>query len=306
MTQHFDREPLPRSPQLDAVIRAAREQPAPEVTVTVEDVRAASSARSAGRWWWGLAAVVIAGVSIWALQSRAASEVLEVSPQVDRVTHMAETSSSPPSAEPSRKGLNDSDTGMGAKPVLSGHSLEATVEPLGDANKIEPDERGIVALTDGRYRIKTAGDAMSVSVAGRVLEISAASDVVVDARVRQSSFKVTRGSAAWSETARTKPGPGAKELANQAEAALLAGRRDEAAEVLRKLVQAHPRGPVTKAALIDLARLEKRLGRPARAHCAYALFSKRFPTDARAPTVRQADAALGLSPGCRGLLPLSK
>jgi len=100
--------------------------------------------------------------------------------------------------------------------------------------------------------------------------------------------------------------PTAAELAAQAEKAMLAGRHGQAVKILRTLVRTHPRSAAAKAGLIDLARLEKRLGRPARAQCAYALFVRRFPGDSRVSGVKASLAALGRSqPRCRGLSPRS-
>ena len=100
--------------------------------------------------------------------------------------------------------------------------------------------------------------------------------------------------------------PTAAELAAQAEKAMLAGRHGQAVKILRTLVRTHPRSAAAKAGLIDLARLEKRLGRPARAQCAYVLFVRRFPGDSRVSGVKASLAALGRSqPRCRGLSPRS-
>lgn len=293
MTQPFSSEPSPRHPRLDAMIRAARAQPAPPVTVQVEDIRAAASTRSSRRWWGALAAAAVVAVSLWAVRDRpttsaslvAAADDPIAQPPVERVPEVADAAALRP------------------RP-----SSSPSIEPLEGADEPASNEDGVMAVTGGRYRVQTTEAAMQVSVAGRVLEVSAASDVVVDARVEHSSFTVVKGAARWSkpEASPQVPGPSAKQLATQAEAALLSGRLEESVRLLRQLVQSHPRGPATKAGLIDLARLEKRLGRPGRAHCAYALFSKRFPSDARTPSVRQADQSLGQAPRCRGLRPVSK
>lgn len=289
----------PRHPQLDAMIRAAREQSAPAVTVTVGDIRAAASARSSVRWWGVLAAAAVVAVSVWAVREQPSTPAPVVAAADDPVAQ-------PPAARVPN--ISDAPPLHPQIPSSAGiEPLDGADEPLSESSS--PDgEGGVVALTGGRYRIQTSDVAMMVSVAGRVLEVSAASDVVVDARVEHSSFRVVKGDAQWStpEASPQVRGPSAKQLAAQAEAALLSGRLEDAVRLLRKLVLTHPRGPASKAALIDLARLEKRLGRPGRAHCAYALFSKRFPTDARTPTVRRADESLGHSPRCRGLRPASK
>lgn len=300
MTHPFDPAPPPRSPGLEAMIRAAREQSTPVVTVQVDDIRAAASARNTVRWWGGLAAAAVVAISIWAVQPRAPAQTNDPSAVLSRVASAEEAVVPPTGQSPAEEGPVISD----AQPLSSS---VASIEPLEGAEEPAPSEGGIVALSSGRYRIQTTDAATVVLVVGRVLQVSAASHIVVDARVEHSSFRVVKGDAKWSKPEATpvEPGPGAKQLATEAEAALLSGRIEEAVRLLRKLVQAHPRGPATKAGLIDLARLEKRLGRPERAHCAYALFSKRFPADARTPTVRRADDALGLTPRCRGLRPIS-
>lgn len=298
MTQPFDPAPVQRDPRLDALIRAAREQPAPVVGVRVEDIRAAASARASKRWWGGLAAAAVVAISLWAVQGRTPEQVAgppEDSPVVALANEPAVAHPEPRLRDPEPESRALSSIGV------------ASVEPLEGAREPGADKEGGVVLTGGRYRIVTTDTATVVTVVGRVLEISAATDVVVDAGVEHSSFRIVKGAATWSkpEASPAEPGPGAKRLASRAEAALLSGRLEEAVRLLRQLVQAHPRGSVTKAGLLDLARLEKRLGRAERAHCAYMLFSKRFPTDARTPTVRRADEALGLTARCRGLRPAS-
>ncbi len=299
MNHPFSSAPGPRPPRLEAMIRAAREQSAPAVTVTLEDIRAAASARRTVRWWGGLAAAAVVSISLWAIREGDA-EPTAPAPRMAAVD------------EPmSRPAVERIPAVASPQPNRTQQLASGSIEPLeGAADPTAPgeDEHGLIALTEGRYRVQTTDAAMVVSVAGRVLEISAASDLVVDARIEHSSFRVVKGKANWLEPGDSPPplGPDAKQLATQAEAALLSGRLEEAVRLLRKLVSAHPRGPATKAGLIDLARLEQRLGRPGRAHCAYALFSKRFPTDARTPTVRSADDALGLTSRCRGLRPISK
>lgn len=299
MTLPFDPAPAPRHPSLDAMIRAAREQSAPVLAVRVEDIRAAASTRTSVRWWGGLAAAAVVAISIWALQGRVPEQTAQPS-EDSSVVALAEDAPSP-EQPPTEQELDARALPPGPGPVASIEPLEGALEPASD-------EGGGVVLTDGRYRIQTTETATVVTVVGRVLEISAATDVVVDAGVEHSSFRVVKGVAKWSkpEVSSAEPGPDAKLLASRAETALLSGRLEEAVRLLRQLVQAHPRGPTTKAGLLDLARLEKRLGRADRAHCAYVLFSKRFPTDARTPTVRRADDALGLTARCRGLRPISK
>lgn len=281
------------------MIRAAREQPAPRVSVRVEDIRAAASARTSTRWWGGLAAAAVVAISAWAVLGRAPEQTVgptEDSPVVAQADEPVVVA--PEQVRAQQK------PDAGAVPPAS----VADIERLGGAPEPATDSEGGVVLADGRYRIQTTETSMVVRVVGRVLEISAATDVVVDAGVEHSSFRIVKGAAKWSkpEARPAEPGPDARLLASRAEAALLSGRHEQAVRLLRQLVQAHPRGPATKAGLLDLARLEKRLGRDERAHCAYVLFSKRFPTDARTPTVRRADHALGRTARCRGLRPVSK
>ena len=299
MTHPFEPAPPARAPEIDAMIRAARQQSAPVVNVSVEDIRAAASAGRTVRWWGALAVASVVAISIWAVQTRPSAQTTVGAGGGSQVAS-AEDSVPVPARQPAAQ------QGQAMTDTRAVPSSFARIEPLEGAEEAASNEDGVVVLETGRYRIRATDGAMVVSVAGRVLDISAASEVVVDARLEHRSFRVVKGDAKWSEPEASPAGPGAKQLASQAEAALLSGRLEEASRLLRRLVQAHPRGPAAKAALIDLARLEKRLGRSERAHCAYALFSKRFPTDARAPTVRRADDALGLSGSCRGLRPISK
>ena len=288
------------------MIRAAREQPAPAVTVTVEDIRAEASGRTSMRWWGGLAAAAGVALSLWAFRSGG-----EETPAPASVAAVDGSVVEPP-VQPRAAAADVGTSGPRMAASLS-------IEPLQGAEEARWAEGKAVSVDDGRYRIRTT-EATTVSVAGRVLEVAAASLVVVEAGVEHSSFRVVKGHAAWVEpepepepepTPDAEPEsparrPGAKQLASRAEAALVSGRREEAVRLLRQLVKGYPTGAATKAGLIDLARLEQRLGRPDRAHCAYAMFVKRFPTDTRTPTVRRADDALGQAPRCRGLRPIAK
>ncbi|MBV1858681.1 MAG: hypothetical protein KUG77_09745 [Nannocystaceae bacterium] len=299
MTEPFDSAPPPRHSALEAMLVAARAQSAPRVTVTVDDVRAASMRRSWRRWGGGVAAAIVLA-SLWAAAGRSPAEATVALGEPPQVARLADV--------PLAAVRDDVVVPSEPQSPVSPRSVTPVIDPLGDAEPPVVGEGDVVALVSGQYRIQTLDAAMTVSVAGRVLEISVASEVIVDASLEQHSFRVVKGEAGWSTSQDAGPARGAdtKSLATRAEAALVSGRLEEAVRLLRKLVSSRPRGAATKAAIIDLARLEKKLGRPRRAHCAYALFSKRFPTDARTPTVLQADEALGVTSLCRGLRPSSK
>jgi hypothetical protein len=97
--------------------------------------------------------------------------------------------------------------------------------------------------------------------------------------------------------------PSASELAREAERKLIAGQRDEAIGLLRKLVRKYPKTPQARTALMDLAAQERLAGRVDRARCAYLLYLERWPhSEVRAEIDKQL-TKLGAGPACRGLDP---
>lgn len=276
-----------RHPDFEALLHRVRSQPAPPTRVTYADVRGASARRT--RWMAaaaGLAAIVV-GTLAWTSMKPA--------PEAEEAP-LAVSDPAPRAA--SVEVVPDAQSPTSSERVSLGHG--ATLEP------VEPGASDKV--TSGTFIVRTDAESLELPVRARVLEIAAASEVFVDNSLVETSFHVRAGSARWKqEEAPSKSKESAAVLATRAEKAMIAGEYAEAIRLLRQLVRQHPSSAATKGGLIDLARLEKKNGRAARAHCAYSLFLERFPTDARAPSVRSADDAVGVSATeCRGLRPVEK
>ncbi len=296
-------------PQLAALVRAAQRQPEPPVSVRFEDVQRAASRR----WQRGAVALALAaglaGLFVWAMRegdpgsTASRGEVTEVA----RAQLLDEPGPFVPDAQPPTARPEPNPTTV----ALTGEARLEVLEQ--DAGLVVPEVvDGLpTLLSPGRYSIRTGADALELPLGARVLEIQAASEVVVDVGAEHVRFEVVHGRASWQraenadEPAAKAKGPSAKQLQAQAESALIRGDRTEAIATLRTLVRKHPRSAASKAGLIDLARLEKAAGRMGRARCAYALFLERFPADARAPSVRTAAEPLGPAQ-CRGLEPRSR
>ncbi len=316
MSEHFppaqrDRE-RPLHPGLAALVQAAQRQPDPEVSVRFEDVQRAA----AGRWRRGALAVAVAasllGAAVWALRGddpqtgveRGPVEVAAASMQRGEGEGSAASVPKPDALEPAPAPSPRVSLGPGA-------TLEG-LDPLMPRPEVAPGAP--LDLAAGRYTVRTSAQALELTLGARVLEISAASEVVLDAGLEHVTFDVVRGQASW----KTSAAPGqedpptvnatrlsAQQLQARAEAAMIRGKSADAIAALRTLVRTHPKSTATKAALLDLARLEKAAGRVGRARCAYALFLQRFPTDARAPAVRTTAQALGPA-RCRDLEPRTR
>lgn len=276
-----------RHPDFEALLHRVRSQPAPPTRVTYADVRGASARRT--RWLAaavGLAAVVV-GTLAWTSMKSAAEEEAVPLAASDPAPRARSVEVVPNAESPASVDRISLDGG-------------ATLEP------VEPGSSGEV--TSGTFVVRTGEESLELPVRARVLEIAAASEVFVDNSVVETSFHVRAGSARWRPAApSSKSKESAAVLATRAEKAMIAGEHAEAIRILRQLVRQHPSSAAAKGGLIDLARLEKKVGRSARAHCAYALFLERFPRDARAPSVRSADDAVGVSATeCRGLRPVEK
>lgn len=306
MTAPFDDSPAPRHPQLEAMIRAARSQPTPQVNVRFEDVQAAASRRSTWRVAALAAAAGLVGVVAWAwpqLQSPSDQQLQQEMPSIAVADEVPALSPGATPTVPYAEATGRPRDTRGAKAEVLTLEGGATVERMDEGPAPTP------TLERGRFRVVTADQPVTLPLGAQVLEIAAASEVFIDTTAPKISFEVHTGRAKWARDpdrggSSARPGPGATDLAAQAEAAVLARDHAEAARLLRKLVRLHPSSAAAKAGLIDLARLEKTLGNHRRAHCAYASFLARFPSDARAPSVRTADEALGLSAvQCRGLNP---
>lgn len=278
-------------PEFDALVRAARNQATPPVHVTFEDVQRAADRRATWRVGALALAAAIVGIIAWS------------SPWRDR--------------EPAQSDVlaaRDAEPALRA-PVLVPDAVPLAASPrrvaLPDGASLERSDGGPVSaaeIGDGVFVVRTTDQSITVPVGARVLEIAAASEVVIDSTVEHSSFVVRAGEARWSDTVPPKRDvPSAAVLSARAEAALL--RNDVAAAVraLRELVRRHPKSAVAKVGLIDLARAEKKLGHTARAYCAYSAFLARHPSDARAPSIRSArDAMRTGATKCRGLSPARK
>ncbi|MBK8263003.1 MAG: tetratricopeptide repeat protein [Nannocystis sp.] len=169
----------------------------------------------------------------------------------------------------------------------------------------------VLRLGVGAYLIDHDGAPLRVHTVDGELELHAGVYVVAVAADR-TEIQIERGAATWiaggpasaSAAARPlKPAASPAELARIAEAHLTAGRREQAARALRRLLLTYPDAEESQRGLLDLARLHRTLGEPDEARCAYQLYLDRHP---KAPLRGEVTAALdrlGPGPTCRGLRP---
>lgn len=193
-----------------------------------------------------------------------------------------------------------------------------------------------IALDEGVHEIAVQAvpdHALRIELPERTLEL-VHGEMVIELVGRSAVVRLESGIAAWidaegtrtqieveriellgvasNEPSESQPSgfePSASELAREAERQLIAGQRDEAIRLLRKLVRKYPRAPEAGTALMDLAAQERLAGDPNRARCAYELYLERWPhSEVRAEIDKQ---IIKLSestqstqwPGCRGLDP---
>jgi hypothetical protein len=185
-----------------------------------------------------------------------------------------------------------------------------------------------IALDTGSHELMVqpiADRALRIELPERTLELvhGSMSIELVAGAPHAAVVRLESGIAAWIEADGTRvqieverielPGeptlepvvsePSAAELAREAERKLIAGQRDEAIGLLRKLVRKYPKAPQARTALMDLAAQERMAGDADRARCAYQLYLERWPhSEVRAEIDKQI-AKLGEGPSCRGLDP---
>ncbi len=292
-------------PQLAELVRAARTQRSAAVTVCAADVVVERSVASRLPW---IGVALAAGLAaLWAIRPRAEPPAPRPSESTAIARAEATDSAALRAPKPEQARATEASDSGATSLVVEGASV---VSMSGATPQLRNDR---LLLRAGTVRVTSGGESIALTVerdAGlpvQVLEIAAASEVVVDAKT--GALTVIRGAAVWAEDDEVErevepekvlPTTGSLQVA--AERAMMRGDRKTAVARLRQLNRLYPRSRANRAGLLDLARLEKALGRPERAACAYGLFLARWPSAPEVGSVRSAAAALG-SVQCRGLRP---
>lgn len=313
-------EPSVRHSGLRVLVDAARAEPPPVLGVDADAIHAGWQARRTSRrrglgLALAVAAMVVLGVGV--LQLRRATQEPESPVAVRSDAPPARTSdAAAPEAGPGLDVAAPVEPEPPAAPTLVATlhvaPLEATTaapQVLGPRRLRLPEGRWsidsedaepvAVELPDGALELR--GGSVHVQVAGDVAHVEVLRDEVL--RVDASGKRTTLRPRPAEGPAETTAGPGAAELARQAEAQLAAGDRAGAIRTLRRLVTRHGRSATAQTGLIDLGRLLKAAGRADEARCAYGLFLARWPGHALAGDVTRARDALGDGPACDGLRP---
>jgi hypothetical protein len=161
---------------------------------------------------------------------------------------------------------------------------ERTLELVHGTMSIElgPDWRSAVVHLESGVAAWVAADGTRTQIAVERIELAGASEPVAVPAATE---------------------PSASALAREVEAKLIAGQRDEAIGLLRKLVRKYPRTPQARTALMDLAAQERLAGDVDRARCAYLLYLDRWPHSEVRFEIDKQLRKLGDGPACRGLDP---
>lgn len=286
-------EPAVRSPELRRLVAAARAAPDPVVRVTPEAVFAGFEAahRSRRRLALGLglaAAAVVALVSLrpWRLSQTTgpidpvAANMVDATPTLAAPVRVAAAEGPAPTV----RGAWEVELAPGR------YEIEVAEHPGPELLRVATPT-GEVEVAHGLVHVVVAGArteaVLRAGVATWVAPDGARTPLVVEEQEHRSE----------------KPASPA-ELARRADALLAAGKRDEAIEVLGRLVTLHPGSSPARAALLDLARLLRTAGRTDEARCAHALYLERYPAKEQlAAEVESALARLGPGPACDGLRP---
>ncbi|PRQ02482.1 hypothetical protein ENSA5_23000 [Enhygromyxa salina] len=301
------------TPGLRRFVEAAREQPITATRVTAEAVLAGleqERRRTQGRRTLMLSAALALAASIAAIAL--------LSPLLsDRKAGAQELALDP--------------DGAASKVDAEGGSGSASLDGLAHAIRLRSSStvevRGpwSIALGEGVHELEvraTPGHALRVSLPDRELELVEGS-ATIEIVEGSAALRLHTGVAAWVDagaavTHRTaisvehieegapeanSPEPSAAVLAREADSLLVAGKRDEAIGVLRRLVLEHPHASQTRAAVLDLGRLLRNAKRGDEARCAYELYLHRWPGSAVEGEVHSLLEGLGPGRDCRGLTP---
>lgn len=262
-----------QSPELAALVAAARELELPPLRVNADAIYQgfrAQRARTRTRVIGGLALAASLALA-WSLGARG---------QDRDATVVAERVEAPAVAVAVEE----------VAPVEAAPQLiaAATVTPEGDATfEVLAPRR--IRLHDGVFAITFTGDlaagdpdATFEVLAGDQTMILRAGSARVTVAGHHSEAALERGAAEWiREGKRTKlvpPDPrGPEALAAEAERQLAAGERDAAIDLLLALVRSYPAAPESRTALVDLGALLAAEGRKPEAYCAYHYYLERVP-----------------------------
>lgn len=315
-------KPLLSRPALRAFVQAAQSQPIAPTHLTAHEVQRAwaREQREQQRTRKVLAFGVVLGLAAAAMIAVVTTPLLADRDQ-DRASEVAIEHDSSESNDVAASGAS------GSLRPASG-SLDPAIRVRSDLDAA-PRVLGpwSIALDGGIHEIAVQAvpdHALRIELPGRTLEL-VHGELSVELVGPAAVVRLESGTAGWIEGEGTRTQieverielgevsgessepmgsePSASDLAREAERQLLAGHRDEATRLLRKLVRKYPRAPEAGTALMDLAVQERLAGHTDRARCAYQLYVERWPhSEVRAEIDKQL-AKLGQGPTCRGLDP---
>jgi hypothetical protein len=314
-------EPVLARAALRPFVQAAQNQPIAPTRLSAHEVQRAwvQARREHQHTRRTLAIGVGLGLAAAAILAVVGTSLMDHTPARDRNDVAIQT-------EPSETGVI---------PVIPSQPLDAAVRIRSDHGAEPPRVLGpwSIALDAGTHEIAVAAAedrALRIELPERTLELVHGT-MTIEVVDRSAVVHLESGVAAWIEADGTRTQieverielagdpsgesaaphaaepvvsePSASELARAAERELMAGQRDEAIALLRKLVRKYPRTPQARTALMDLAVQERLAGATDRARCAYLLYLERWPhSEVRAEIDKQL-GKLGNGPACRGLDP---
>lgn len=211
-------------------------------------------------------------------------------------------------------------SGIGDDVIVAPPALDPDIR----VERLEPDGAPLeivgpraLHLAGGTYTIEHTSDPLGVTTPDGALRFTPGVFTVAVAAAR-TDVHILEGQATWiagGNATTTRPaGPlvaaapasveaSAADLARLAEEHLAAGRQRQAARALRRLVTAHSGSEEAGRGLLDLARLDRAMGSPDQARCAYQLYLRRYPSSPLRADVESAIDRLGPGPACNGLGP---
>lgn len=331
-------EPVLARAALRPFVQAAQSQPIVATRLTAHEVQRAwaQAQHERVRTRRALALGVALGVAAAAMVAVVATSLLghDQDQDGDQVAIDTDSNDSIPNPSTSLAPVNPPDSPDLSELARPGRDLSESARPGRDldmAIRIRSDEPPRVlgpwsiALDAGRHElvVQPVDDrALRIELPERALEL-VHGEMSIELVDRSAVVRLESGVAAWIEADGTRvqieverielpsdpasepivAEPSVSDLAREAERKLIAGQRDEAIGLLRKLVRKYPKSPQARTALMDLAAQERLAGNADRARCAYQLYLERWPhSEVRAEIDKQI-AKLGEGPACRGLDP---
>jgi hypothetical protein len=323
MTEPMNETPVLTRPALRAFVQAAQSQPIAPTRLTAHEVQRAwaQDQREQQRTRKVLAIGVALGLAAAAMVGLITTSLLDDGHDQDRTDEVARDSGAGGRASDSNEITPTLDAAIRVRSDAA--AAPRVLGPWSIAIDGGIHQKAVQALAHRALRIELpertlelVHGEMSIDLVGRsaVVRLESGTAAWVDAEGTRTQIQVERIELAGiepSEPSVAEPSvaepsasePSASELAREAERQLIAGKRDEATRLLRKLVRKYPRAPESKAALMDLASQEGLAGDPDRARCAYQLYLERWPHSEVRAEINKQIAKLGEGPSCRGLDP---